>query len=100
MVFGVLRDGWALVRASSPRLTRVPRIENRPIPLWPQHSTRKTGEISFFVLDFLYFEGRLHRQSQNKGATEGNVYQRFPKSEIDDRLTSEKADDRLMSKLN
>ena len=98
--FGVLRDGWALVCASSTRLTRVPRIENRPIPLWPRHSTWKAGEIFFFVPNFLYSEGRLHRQPRNRGATEVNVYQRFLKSEIDNRLTSEKADDRLMSKLN
>ena len=30
---------------------------------------------------------------------EGNVYQRFPKSETDDRLISKKTDDRLVSKL-
>ena len=33
-----------------------------------------------FVLDFSYSKGRLHIQPQNREATEGNVYQLFPKS--------------------
>ena len=41
------------------------------------------GERNYLLdPDFLYSEGRLHRQPRNRGAIEGNVYQLFPKSEM------------------
>ena len=79
---GIKRDGWALIRASSPRLTRVQAIENRPIPLWPLRLIQKVRENYFYDPDFPYSEGRLPRQPRNRGATDGNVWQLFPKSEM------------------
>ena len=77
---GIKRDGWALLRASSPGLTRVRVIGNRPISLWPLRSIQKARENYVHDPDFSYSEGRLPRQPRNRGATDGNILQTFSKS--------------------
>ena len=62
----------------------------------------------FYDPDFPYSEGRLPRQPRNRGTTDGNILQLFPKSEkktfhpseSDDLPILKQNDDRLLYMLN
>ena len=79
---GIKRDDWALICASSLGLTRVRVIGNRPIPLWPLRPIQKAHENYLCDLNFPYSKGHLARQPRNRGATNRNVWQLFPKFEM------------------
>ena len=68
-----------MIRASSPKPTRVRTIENHPVSLWPLRPKQKEQENYVHDPDLSYSEGRLSRQPRNRGSTDMDILHLFPK---------------------